>query len=186
LISILFHFKQKVHGFLLELDFGLELLHVVWGIDASKEVVVVEPLLHVVHGETEGREELLVLIVGDLHGIPNWLRLVSKLGVEVELVVQKLDEHAVIFHLHVERGDHLKLVIEELFRAKQIHFPGHANGVLKDDVSVKLSEENSNIFPVKCELKGTISSNLFLEEWDLRSNESCVPFKVFLSKNLIN
>ena len=107
LVELSLYFNHDMHLLLLEFHGGVKLLWVVGEGKTIFEINIVEPLLHVVLEEAEGRNEFSVLICSQLHSVSHWLRALPKLVVNVKLILQKADVNLVIFGVHLHRSDHL-------------------------------------------------------------------------------
>ena len=184
LIGVVFNFKQDVHGLFFELNFSLELRNIIREVKTFSEVNIIKPLFEIVHGEAESAEELSVLVLGKVHVVHDWRGSLTGLRVNVEFVVEYLNVHDIAINSHIHGGDHLQLIVDQVSSVSVE--PGHANGVLKDHVSVELSESNINILHVKVHNKRLIGSKLFLEQWDLTCDVSACEIEIINAKHFLH
>jgi len=101
LVELSLNFNHDMHLLLLEFHGGVKLLRVVGEGKTIFEINIVEPLLHVVLEEAEGRNEFSVLICCQLHSVSHWLRALPKLVVDVKFILQKGNVNLVIFRVHL-------------------------------------------------------------------------------------
>lgn len=146
---------HNVHLLLFEFQGRVKLLWVVREIKTILKVDIVEPLFEVVLEEAERGDKLTVLVWSQLHTIANWLRSLLTLTVNEEFVLKECNEHQVVFGVHLGGGDHLDLVVDDLFiaglmvpngvRTNNIDLKFEASGVRNNNVCVISSKDDLDV-----------------------------------------
>lgn len=75
------------------------------------------------------------------------------------------------------------LVVHLFFATSE---PSHAEGVLKDHVGIKLTEEDLHIFHVHVQSEGHVLSKFLLEKWNLWSDEGGIELYVISFEHLVH